>query len=122
LIDLPKQDLIHLSSKAFKKMKRLRLLISRNARFSEEPNFLSNELRLLDWPEYPGESFPSNFCGKNLVELSMPHSHLKTLEGVQVELLFLIFLSSSYVVNFFRTNLFLIFLSEFPKHDIYGFQ
>lgn len=119
---MPKQDLIHLSSKAFKKMKRLRLLISHNARFSEEPTFLSNELRLLNWPEYPGESFPSNFCGKNLVELSMPRSHLKTLEGVEVKLLFLMFLPSSYVVNFFRTNLFLFFLSEFPKHDIYGFQ
>ena len=85
---MPKQDLIHLNFKAFKKMKRLRLFISRNVHFSQEPNFLSNELRLLDWPEYPGESFPSNFSGRNLVELSMPRSHLKELEGVQVKLLF----------------------------------
>jgi hypothetical protein len=66
-------------------MKKLRLFISRNASFSEEPNFLFNELRLLDWPEYPGESFPPNFSGKKLV-LSIPHSHFKVLEGVQVEI------------------------------------
>ncbi|XP_059429066.1 TMV resistance protein N-like [Corylus avellana] len=83
LIDLPKPDMIHLSPKAFKKMKRLRMFINRNAHFSEEPNFLSNELRLLDWPKYPGESLPSNFRGKNLVVLIMPQSHLKELEGVQ---------------------------------------
>jgi hypothetical protein len=72
-------------------MKRLKIFINSNARFSEEPNFLSNELRLLDWPNYPGESLPSNFCGKNLIVLTMPGSHLKELEKVQVELLFLIF-------------------------------
>jgi hypothetical protein len=83
LIDFPVPDLIHLSPKAFKKMKRLRMFINRNAHFSEEPNFLSNELRLLDWPEYPGESLPSNFCGKNLVVLRMPYSHLKDWKGVR---------------------------------------
>jgi hypothetical protein len=65
-------------------MKRLKIFINSNARFPEEPSFLSNELRLLDWPNYPGESLPSNFCGKNLLVLRMPHSQLKDLEGVQV--------------------------------------
>ncbi|XP_059455260.1 disease resistance protein Roq1-like [Corylus avellana] len=83
LIDLPEVDLIHLSSKAFKKMKMLRLFISHNAHFYEEPDFLSNELRLLDWSEYSRESLPSNFRGKNLVVLRMSHSHLKKLEGVE---------------------------------------
>ncbi|XP_059455249.1 disease resistance protein Roq1-like [Corylus avellana] len=83
LIDLPEADLIHFSSKAFMKMKRLQLLICRNARFFEELNFLPNELRLLYWPEYPGEFLPSNFSGKNLVILRMPHSHLKGIEGVE---------------------------------------
>ena len=81
--------MIHLSPKAFKKMKRLRLFISRNACFSEEPNFHSNELGLLDWSEYPGESFKSNFCGNNIVVLRISYGHLKGLEGVQVKLLFL---------------------------------
>ncbi|XP_059454809.1 disease resistance protein RPV1-like [Corylus avellana] len=83
LIDLPKQDLIRLSPEAFEKMKMLRMLINRGAHFFEEPNFLSNELRLLDWPEYYGESLPSNFCGQNLSVLRMPYSHLKELEAVQ---------------------------------------
>ncbi|GLT52987.1 hypothetical protein SLA2020_262870 [Shorea laevis] len=83
LIDFPGPDLIHLSPKAFKKMKRLRLIIIRNAHFSKEPAFLSNELRLIDWPKYPGESFPSNFRGKNLVILRMPDSHLRELKAIQ---------------------------------------
>jgi hypothetical protein len=90
LIDLPDPDLIiQLSPKSFKKMKRLRLFISRNAHFSEEPKFLPNELRLLDWPEYSGESLPSNFCGQNLSVLRMPYSRIKELKRVQVELLLL---------------------------------
>ncbi|XP_059455266.1 disease resistance protein RPV1-like [Corylus avellana] len=83
LIDLPKSSRIHLSPNAFENMKMLRLLINRNAYFSEEPNFLSNGLRLLDWPKYSGESFPSNFCGTNIVVLKMHDSQLKKLEGVQ---------------------------------------
>lgn len=86
MIDLPERDLIDLSSEAFMKMKRLRLFINRNARFSEVPNFLSNELRVIDWPGYPGKSLPSNFRGKNLVVLRMRNSHLKRLKGVEVQL------------------------------------
>jgi hypothetical protein len=114
LIDLPKPDLIHLSPKAFKKMQRLGMFINHNARFSEEPNFLFKELRLLDWHKYLGESLPYNFCGKNLV-LSMSQSQLKGLEGVQVELLFLIFLPLGSAVNFFQTNLFPLFLDRISK-------
>ena len=88
LIDLPERGMIHLRFKAFKKMKGLRLFISRNAQFSEEPNFLSDELRVIDWIDYPGEYFPSNFRGKNLVILRMAHSRIKLLDGVQVKFLF----------------------------------
>ncbi|XP_059455234.1 disease resistance protein RPV1-like [Corylus avellana] len=84
LVDLPEADLIHLSSEVFKKMNRLKLFICRNARFSEELNFLPNELRFLYWPKYPEESFPSNFHGKQLAILRMPHSNLKGLEGVEL--------------------------------------
>jgi hypothetical protein len=115
LIRLPKPDLIHLSPNAFKKMEMLKMFININACFSEEPSFLSNELRLFDWPNYPGESLPSNFCGKNLVVLAVPHSRLKELDGIQVELLFLIFLPLGYVVNFFQTKLFPLFLDRISK-------
>jgi hypothetical protein len=92
LINLPEEDSIYLNLEAFKKMKKLRLLKNLNACFYGEFNFLSNELRLLDWYGYHGESFPSNFCGKNLVILHLYESKLKKLEGVQVELSSLKFL------------------------------
>ncbi|KAG6673381.1 hypothetical protein I3842_16G109000 [Carya illinoinensis] len=66
LIDLPKEDLIHLSPGAFEKMPNLRVLINRNALFSELPNYFSDELRVLDFYNYHGTSLPSNFNGKNL--------------------------------------------------------
>jgi hypothetical protein len=95
-------------------MTRLKMFINRDACFSKEPNCLSNELRFLDWRNYPGESLPTKFCGKNLVVLKMPLSQLKTLEGVQVKLLFLIFLPLGYVViTSFKLIYFLFFFTEF---------
>jgi hypothetical protein len=115
LIDLPEPDLIHLSPKAFENMTRLKMFINRNARFSEEPNFLSTELRLLDWYNYSGKSLPFNLWGNDLVCLTMPRSQLKELKGVQVKLLFLIFVPLHYVVNLFQTNLFPFFLDRISK-------
>jgi hypothetical protein len=89
LVDLPERDPICLSPEAFEKMKKLRIFINHNACFSEEPSFLSNELRLLDWPEYPVESLPPNFQGENLVVFRMRNSCLKGLKGFQVQFLFL---------------------------------
>ncbi|KAB1205554.1 putative WRKY transcription factor 52 [Morella rubra] len=80
LIEFPEQDLIHLSPKAFMKMKQLRLFINRNGRFSGGPSYLPNELRLLDWPEYPLQSLPSNFHGKKLAVLSIRNSLFKELK------------------------------------------
>jgi hypothetical protein len=53
------------------------------------PTFLPDELRMLDWPDCPMESFPSNFQGKKLVLLRMRNSAFKSLKGVEVQLLFL---------------------------------
>ncbi|KAG2667090.1 hypothetical protein I3760_15G095000 [Carya illinoinensis] len=79
LIDLPKEDLICLSSEAFMKMKNLRYFINRNARFSGAPNYLSNELRVFNWMEYPSQSLPYNFHGKKLVDLRISDSLLTEL-------------------------------------------
>lgn len=90
LVDFPEGDMVHLSSKAFKNMKMLRLLIvNPSACFSRGPIFLPNELIVLDWPNCPLESFPSNFHGAKLVVLRMPGSLVKELKGVEVQLLFL---------------------------------
>jgi hypothetical protein len=109
------------SPQALTKMKRLRLFINRNAHFSEGPTYLSNELRLLDWPEYPLQSFPSNFHGRKLIVFRMRNSLFKELERFKVPLLFSIFLPSSYVVHFLKADLFILFfLTEFSKLDSYG--
>ncbi|XP_042966079.1 disease resistance protein RPV1-like isoform X2 [Carya illinoinensis] len=79
LIDLPNEDLIHLSPGAFKKMPNLRMLIIRNALFSELPSYFSNKLRVLDFKNYQGTSLPSNFNGKNLVYLRMTMCKLESL-------------------------------------------
>ncbi|XP_042965862.1 disease resistance protein RUN1-like [Carya illinoinensis] len=80
LIDLPeKKGLIHLSPGTFEKMPNLRVLINRNALFSEPPSYFSNELRVLDFKNYHGTSLPSNFNGKNLVDLTMTKWKLKSL-------------------------------------------
>ncbi|XP_042979966.1 disease resistance protein RUN1-like [Carya illinoinensis] len=72
LIDLPKKkDLIHLSPEACWKMEKLRVLINRNAFFSEPPSYFSNELRVLDFKNHHGTSFSSNFNGEKLVALRM---------------------------------------------------
>ncbi|KAF5469372.1 hypothetical protein F2P56_013453 [Juglans regia] len=81
LIDLPRGDrMIRLSPKVFTKMKRLRLFINRNARFCGRLNYLSNELRVIDWPHYPLHSLPSNFHGEKLVDFRMPRSLIKKID------------------------------------------
>ncbi|XP_040998239.1 disease resistance protein RUN1-like [Juglans microcarpa x Juglans regia] len=79
LIEFPKQDWIDLNPETFSAMKRLRIFINRNTRLSREPNYLSNELRILDCRSYPGYSFPQNFNGEKLVVLKMYESLFKEL-------------------------------------------
>ncbi|KAG6675690.1 hypothetical protein I3842_15G116100 [Carya illinoinensis] len=75
VIDLPHgEDMINLGSDAFVSMKGLRVFINRNAHFSEGPNYLSNELRVLDWSKYPMQSLPPNFNGKKLIVFRMRYS------------------------------------------------
>ncbi|CAF2148601.1 unnamed protein product [Brassica napus] len=73
-----------LSSTAFERMYRLRLLkihcpTSVNhckVCLPEGLHSLPDELRLLHWEKYPLGSLPRNFNPKNLVELNMPYSNL----------------------------------------------
>ncbi|KAG2688792.1 hypothetical protein I3760_09G111100 [Carya illinoinensis] len=80
---LGKKDIL-LNPRAFTKMKRLRLLIIRNACFSEGPKSLPNELRFLDWAGYPSTSLPSNFHPQKLITLNMCHSKIKQFQGIKV--------------------------------------
>ncbi|XP_022734263.1 TMV resistance protein N-like isoform X1 [Durio zibethinus] len=81
VIDIKREQnkAITLNADAFLKMKRLRLL-----RVFCLPNFrdlkyLSNELRLLDWSEYPFRSLPPSFQPDNLVALLLIDSHIERL-------------------------------------------
>ncbi|KAG6737775.1 hypothetical protein POTOM_059305 [Populus tomentosa] len=60
-------------------MSRLRLLRIRNACFDSGPEYLSNELRFLEWRYYPSKSLPSSFQPENLVEVHLCYSNLRQL-------------------------------------------
>ncbi|XP_042963706.1 disease resistance protein RUN1-like [Carya illinoinensis] len=83
VIDLPEgNEEISLHPKAFRRMERLRVFINRNARFSCALKYLSDELRVLDWYNYPLEYLPQKFRGKNLVVFRMRDSIIKELGNV----------------------------------------
>lgn len=53
LDSLPQENVEKLSDKAFKEMKSLRILIIKDAIYSEVLQHLPNSLRVLDWSGYP---------------------------------------------------------------------
>jgi len=67
---------VQLQAKAFKKVENLKFLIVRNVLVSKELKYLPNELKLLEWDQYPF-SLPSNFCPQGLVDLKMSHSRIR---------------------------------------------
>ncbi|XP_042962548.1 disease resistance protein TAO1-like [Carya illinoinensis] len=84
IIEMPEgEEVIKLNSKAFEQMKRLRVLINRNASFSSGPNYLSNELRVLDWFEYPLQSLPPNFHGNKLIMFKMHGGFIRELSFIK---------------------------------------
>ncbi|KAI4332392.1 hypothetical protein L6164_017305 [Bauhinia variegata] len=77
-LTLSEPEEVQLTPKSFKKMKRLRILIIHNALCSgDHLEYLSNELRWLEWSGYPFSSMPVNFSPKKLVVFDMPSSRLK---------------------------------------------
>ncbi|XP_030966059.1 TMV resistance protein N-like isoform X2 [Quercus lobata] len=78
-----KEDNAKVNCEAFSKMRNLRLLNIDNVHLPQGLSFLSSELRLMNWLGYPLKFMPRNFHPNKLVELIMPHSHIKQLwEGV----------------------------------------
>ncbi|XP_050133541.1 disease resistance protein RPV1-like isoform X4 [Malus sylvestris] len=85
-LSFSKPKVVYLSSEAFVKMTKLRLLkiqcVSGDS--CENLKFLSGELRSLTWKHFPLKSLPSNFIAKNLVELDMQNSLIEHLwEGAK---------------------------------------
>ncbi|CAK9313944.1 unnamed protein product [Citrullus colocynthis] len=91
VMDLDEEGESHLNAKSFSAMTKLRVLKVNNVYLSEELEYLSDQLRFLNWHGYPSKSLPSNFNPKNLLELELPSSsihHLwtasKSLERLKV--------------------------------------
>ena len=90
------QKVENLSAKAFSNMKKLRLLKIHNTRHSEDLfrgnvqllqglNYLSNELRFLEWHGYHLKFLPNNFQPNKLVKLRMCFSGIRQLwKGIMV--------------------------------------
>lgn len=84
LISSPHEE-ENLNAGTFSMMKKLSFLKIYNVQLPQGLNYLSNELRLMEWHGYPLKFMPMSFQPKKLVELIMPHSHIKQLpEGLSV--------------------------------------
>ncbi|KAK8329864.1 hypothetical protein V6Z12_A11G354500, partial [Gossypium hirsutum] len=71
--------MLNLSVNTFSKMKKWRLLRVLCLSNCDDLKYLSDELRLLEWTEYPLRYLPSNFQLNNLVALHLPYSHIQQL-------------------------------------------
>ncbi|XP_028207833.1 TMV resistance protein N-like isoform X1 [Glycine soja] len=69
-----KEATIEWEGDAFKKMKNLKILIIRNGKFSQGPNYFPESLRVLEWHRYPSNCLPSNFPPKELAICKLPQS------------------------------------------------
>jgi len=91
MLDPPQREEINCTETVFEDMKNLRILIVRNTSFSREPSCLPNNLRLLDWKDYPSQSFPSGFYPRKIGAFNLSRSPLLVLEEpFKVQLLDLI--------------------------------
>ena len=63
----------------FSKMTKLKFLRISNIHFSQGLNYLSNELRILEWYGCSLKSLPSTFAPKHIFELDMHYSQPETL-------------------------------------------
>ncbi|XP_022148563.1 TMV resistance protein N-like [Momordica charantia] len=70
---------VSLQTETFLKMKKLRLLIIREANVIGTPQYLSNELRWLEWPA-PSSMVPSTFRANKLVVLNLQRCSIKKFE------------------------------------------
>ena len=78
-MDLDEEGESHLNAKAFFSMTDLRVLKLNNVHLCEEIEYLSDQLRFLNWHGYPLKTLPSNFNPTNLLELELPNSSIHHL-------------------------------------------
>ncbi|XP_024990462.1 TMV resistance protein N-like, partial [Cynara cardunculus var. scolymus] len=81
VLNLPRP--MHLNTKAFAVMQKLRLLQINNVHLHGSFQGLFSELRWLCWHHCPLEHLPSNLHLRKLVALDMQHSNLRTWNGIK---------------------------------------
>ncbi|XP_059660257.1 disease resistance protein RUN1-like [Cornus florida] len=102
---------LDVSTDAFTKMRKLRILEINGVQLHGCLTYLSNELRYLDWNGYPEEYLPNNFHPKKLVRLHLRNSLIKEIRMTTKFLKMLKVLDLSYCKNLPEKNL---NFSEFP--------
>ena len=78
-MDLDEEGESHLNANSFKAMTNLRVLKLNNVHLSQDLEYLSDQLRFLNWHGYPLKFLPSNFHPTNLLELELPSSSIHQL-------------------------------------------
>ncbi|XP_059452202.1 disease resistance protein RPV1-like [Corylus avellana] len=68
---------VNFSTRAFIRMRRLRLLQLDHVQLTGDYEHLSKELRWLRWHGFPQKFMPNNFCLRNLVAIDLRYSNLR---------------------------------------------
>jgi len=93
------------STKAFKKMKRLRLLQLDGVQLDGDFKYLSRNLRWLCWNGFPLSCIPSNFDQRNLVSIELENSNMSFVwKETQVLILISVFCISCIVFTLNGNN------------------
>jgi len=88
-LKLPSADTKCFSTKAFEKMKKLRLLQLAGVQLRGDFECLSSKLRWLSWNGFPLRCIPTNFSQRNLVSIALENSNLNLVwKETQVHILF----------------------------------
>ncbi|KAK0580367.1 hypothetical protein LWI29_001099 [Acer saccharum] len=87
-------------------MSNLRLLLINDVdvHLSEDLEYLSNELRVLEWHGYPLKSLPSSFQLQKLVQLSLSYSRIEYIwKDIKPSMKYLKTINLSFSLNLIRT-------------------
>ncbi|CAK8574855.1 unnamed protein product [Lathyrus sativus] len=101
ILKLPSFSTQCFSTKAFKNMKKLRLLQLSGAQLEGDFKYLSRNLRWLYWKGFPLTYIPSNFYQRNLISLELENSNVKLVwkEMQRMEKLKILNLSHSHYLT-----------------------
>ncbi|KAI9073636.1 hypothetical protein K1719_044401 [Acacia pycnantha] len=131
-LNLSQSEKMLFETKAFKMMKRLRLLHLEDVQLRGDYKYISRDLKWLCWHGFPLTYIPSNFYQQELVAIDLKYSYLRQVWKESQLLKSLKILNLSYSPNLVRTpdfsklpNLEKLILKDCPSlskiHDSIGF-